>query len=89
MLDSNVMYNSVCVCACVCVCGVVWDDAAHVWAGSRIQELIPTNEELLVESVFLARYERDSVSTGSSESKKKGVEPRICMRNNGGQLSPG
>lgn len=47
------------------------DDIAQVWASSRVQELIPTNEELPVDSVFLARHSRDSVSTGSSDDQKR------------------
>ena len=57
----------VCVCVCVCVC--VWDVAA---SGGRLRRLArvinnPYLQEREVDSVFLARHERDSVSTGSRE----------------------
>ena len=71
VLDSNVMYNGVCVCVCVCVlwCGTGRFSPGVGWlAYSRIN---PYERRATVDSVFLARYERDSVSTGSSESIKR------------------
>ena len=74
VLDSDVMCNSVCVYACVCVCVCVWCGVGRCSPGvgwlaySRIN---PYERRATVDSVFLARYERDSVSTGSSESIKR------------------
>ena len=47
-----------CVCVCVYVCVCVRDDIAQVWASSRVQELIPTNEELPVDSGSLQHQMR-------------------------------